>query len=52
MIMIDWNMSHLLTTPPVAILDPSTLKAMHFCGPTSWRGDSSLANSLASDSPP
>ena len=42
----------LLTKPPVANLDPSTLKARQFCGPIPCRGADSLANSFAFDSCP
>lgn len=46
------NKKLLLTSPPVASLEPSTLKVRHFCGPTSLRIGSSFANSFAFDSRP
>lgn len=44
---IDWLDSRvMLTDPPAANLDPSTLKVMHVWGPIPCRGASSLANSF------
>lgn len=41
-----------LTTPPVASLEPSTLKARQFWGPTSFNGGNSFTNSFTFNSWP
>uniref|UniRef100_A0A0A9E4N1 Uncharacterized protein n=1 Tax=Arundo donax TaxID=35708 RepID=A0A0A9E4N1_ARUDO len=38
----QWNILRCPSSPPMANLEPSVLKARHFCGPTDSRGGASL----------